>query len=175
MKLLLHTCCAPCFLGCFDALRCDGLVAYFYNPNIHPFREFAKRLRAMEVSAERYGVELVAMKDYGLEEFLGVVGWGEGRCERCYRLRLERSFELAHQRGFDAITTTLLSSPYQRREAIQRIGGELGERWGIEFLMPNLTGCHEKGVELARRFSLYRQQYCGCIFSEYERFGGKAC
>jgi hypothetical protein len=172
-KVLVHACCAVCLEAIHGALVEEGwrVEVFFYNPNIHPYREFAKRLRAVEVSAESKKLPLTADKEYGLAEYLEkILPAGEGRCRACYELRLGRTAEAAAAGGFDAFTTTLLASPHQKHEAV-KAAGEGAAGHGVPFLYRDWRGRMELGVREARRRSLYRQQYCGCILSEYERFG----
>ena len=172
--ILLHACCAVCFEAVIPALEEEGWAvrAYFYNPNIHPFGEFQKRLRAIEVAAEARKVPLEADRGYGLAFYLERILAGEGdRCERCYRARLDAAAGAAKRGGFEAFTTTLLASSHQKHEVVRREGEAAGRRCGTEFVYCDWRGRMVLGVEAARKRSLYRQQYCGCIWSEYERFG----
>jgi len=172
VKLLLHACCGPCALLPIRTLREAGhtVTLLFYNPNIHPFMEFRKRLRAVELVGEREHVDVIEEDRYGLDEFLDRVGRGEGRCRRCYELRLSRTFRTAAERGFESATTTLLTSPQQDHECIRSMSEKLAEQYRVQFVYLDLRQRHREAQELARKYSLYRQQYCGCIFSEYERY-----
>jgi predicted adenine nucleotide alpha hydrolase (AANH) superfamily ATPase len=173
-RILLHACCAVCFEAVVPALEEEGwaVTAYFYNPNIHPFREFQKRLRAIEVAAEARKVPLEADREYGLAFYLEKILAGDGdRCGRCYRARLDAAAEMAKREGFAAFTTTLLASNHQKHEVVRREGEAAGLRRGTEFVYHDWRDRMPSGVEAARKRSLYRQQYCGCIWSEYERFG----
>ena len=173
-SILLHTCCAVCFEAVYPVLLDEGrqVTAFFYNPNIHPYREFAKRLRAAEVATEARKVPLIAEKSYGLQTYLDEILTADaGRCQACYALRLERTAAEAAKRGFDAFTTTLLTSPHQKHEAVRSAGESASARHGVAFLYRDWRDRMQIGLESAKRRSLYRQQYCGCIWSEYERFG----
>jgi len=146
-------------------------VAFFFNPNIHPYREFRKRLRAAEVAAEARKVELVTERTYGLQQYLDeILPAGCRRCRACYDLRLGRSAREAARRGLDCFTTTLLVSTHQKHEQVRAAGEAAGERHGIEFVYRDWRERMAEGIASAKRRSLYRQQYCGCIWSEYERF-----
>ena len=173
MAVLVHVCCAACALAVLEPLRRVGRVAlHFYNPNIHPLIEFRRRLTAVQVLAERERVELFADDRYGLKEFLTrTAPWDRpARCLVCWRVRLSETARLAAEKGFAAITTTLLSSSHQDHEAVRRIGTEAAAEKGIEFHYEDFRPLAALAHEEAKRRSLYRQQYCGCIFSEEERF-----
>lgn len=176
-KTLLHTCCAVCFEAASQALLDEQLdfEAYFYNPNIHPYREFRKRLRAAEVAAEIRKIPIAVEKSYGLQTYLDeILPAGRGRCRACYRKRLSATADEARRLGFDCFTTTLLVSTHQDHEAVKAEGEAAAEVHGVEFLYRDWRERAQAGLESARRKSLYRQQYCGCIWSEYERFRGQS-
>jgi len=172
MKIVVHVCCAPCLAATLDAFAGLGdVLAYFYNPNIHPLLEFRKRLKALDVFAERRGVRLHAERNYGLTRFLELVPPdGAGRCPVCYRERLGQTARHAAAAGADAFSTTMLSSRHQDHDAIRRAGEAAAAETGVEFLYRDLRDRADAGQAAARKMSLYRQQYCGCIFSEYERY-----
>ena len=173
-RILLHTCCAVCFEAVVDQLDERGweVTAFFYNPNIHPYREFAKRLRAAQVATQARKVELVEEKSYGLQTYLDeILPRGDQRCAACYQLRLGRTAGEAAARDFDAFTTTLLASRHQKHGEVEAAGRRASEVHGVEFYYRDWRERLEGGMESARRKSLYRQQYCGCIWSEFERFG----
>ena len=171
--LLAHACCGLCMAAILDRVRrFSRFEIFFYNPNIHPFGEFQKRLRAIEVATEARKTPLVADREYGLAFYLERILAGEGdRCERCYRARLAAAAETATREGFEAFTTTLLASRHQKHEVVRRAGEAAGRAAGTEFVYCDWRGRMVSGVEAARKRSLYRQRYCGCIWSEYERFG----
>ena len=175
MKLLLHTCCAVCLAG--TALETAGrklaLTAFYHNPNVHPLLEWRKRLKATQVMCERLKLPLVADGEYGLDEFLKALqGRHESpaRCETCYRLRLGRTADRAKALGFDAFSTPLLASPEQDLALIRRVAQDESERAGVAFEDLDLAGAHDRGKEFAKKHNIYRQQYCGCVFSEYDRY-----
>jgi epoxyqueuosine reductase len=172
MKLVVHTCCASCLAATLDEFaRLGEIVAYFHNPNIHPLLEFRKRLKAFEVLAEREKFAAHADREYGLTQFLAMVPPdGAGRCEKCYAERLGATARFAAEQGADAFTSTLVASTHQDHDAIRRAGEAAAAETGVEFVYRDLRHCAKRGHELARKMSLYRQQYCGCIFSEYERY-----
>jgi len=173
--ILVHACCAPCLCGWLDRLHGRGSAptVLFHNPNIHPLIEFRRRLKACHVLAEREGFPFVAHDTYGLEEFLDATDTKRTRperCRACYRLRLDAAARHASEHGFPAFTSTLLVSPQQDRAAICEIGHDAARRHGVAFDDADCRDFHNLGLERARSLQLYRQQYCGCIFSECERF-----
>jgi len=175
-RILLHICCAPCSIYSVRELRREGaeVSGYFYNPNIHPYTEFSKRLSTLKEYAKIALLPLSVDDSYELDRFLeGALASGKDRCLSCYRMRLERAFEKAAQGDFDALTTTLLYSRYQRHDDIRRIGEELSGDFGVPFLYRDFRTGWQEGIEGSKKLGMYRQQYCGCIFSERERYGGK--
>jgi hypothetical protein len=175
MKVLLHICCAPCCLAAFRDLaeRGHSATGYFYNPNIHPLIEFRRRLKALKVLQERLPVPVICEEQYGLKEYLSRVCWsGEARerCADCYRLRLERTAHEAAHRGFGAFTTTLLGSTHQDHDLVRQVGEEACARHGVGFCYADWRPAAGQAHEQARGMGLYMQNYCGCVFSEWERF-----
>lgn len=174
MKVLMHTCCAPCSVYCIDALRAEGVepVLFWYNPNIHPFIEYKTRRDCLKDYAAMVGVELVVNEEYGLDEFCrNVVSDIPGRCVNyCYRKRLGETVRYAAENGYDAFTTTLLVSPYQKHEELVRVCEELAEVSGVKFLYRDFRVGFREGQAKARELGLYMQKYCGCIFSEEDRY-----
>lgn len=173
-RLLLHICCAPCAIGAIGHFRqsFSDVVALFYNPNIHPYLEFTKRLRAAKMLSDRLkSVEFRFVEEYGLFEFLpAVVKRLNRRCETCYRMRLGYTARMAEREGFDSFSTTLLISEHQDIALIGRIGERLGRRFGVRFVSDDIRHLHTKAIAEAKQMSLYRQRYCGCVFSEFERY-----
>ncbi len=177
MKVLLHICCAPCTVYTLAALRAEGadVTGFFHNPNIHPYTEFRKRQEALVQYSRVALLPLITDDAYNLDAFLrAALAAGKDRCLACYRMRLTAAFEKAAGLKMDAVTTTLLYSIYQRHDAIAEIGGELSARYGLPFLYRDFRQGWREGRDEAARLGVYRQAYCGCIFSEYERFGPKA-
>ena len=172
MKIALHVCCAPCLAGTLPSFAELGeVLPFFYNPNIHPLLEFRKRLKAVDVFAEREKIEIAADRTYGLQRFLGLVPPdGAGRCELCYRDRLGRTARYAAETGAGAFSTTMVSSTHQDHDAIRRAGEEAAGEPAVEFVYIDLRSQAAAGQATAKKMSLYRQQYCGCIFSEDERY-----
>lgn len=174
MKLLLHTCCAPCSTYVVDKLRKDGyddITAYWYNINIHPFTEYKMRLDTLKQYAEMINLPLVIDYDYGIREFTrNVANNVEARCYFCYYSRLERTVKYAKENGYDSFSTTLLVSPYQKHELIIKIANELSEKYDIPFIYQDFREGFRIGQQMARDAGLYMQKYCGCIYSEEERY-----
>ncbi len=173
MNVLLHICCAPCLIYPLKALRDEGVLVdgYFYNPNIHPYTEFKKRLGAVEEYAGAHGLRLASEVGYDLEEFLRkVVGKEEERCMYCYEMRLRRTAQAALDSGYDAFSTTLLYSKYQKHDLIVHLADVIAKDVGVRFLYKDFRVGWKQGQEEARESGIYRQKYCGCIYSEKERF-----
>jgi hypothetical protein len=170
--LLVHVCCGCCAAALLDPWRRFGRFAlYFHNPNIQPLLEFRRRLKSVQVLADRERLDLVVDDRYDPKAFLRAVPWDRpARCLACYRLRLSATAEVAAARGFTAMTTTLLASTHQDHEAVRRIGEEEAARRGLAFHYEDWRLLAARGHEEAKRRNLYRQQYCGCLFSEEERF-----
>ena len=173
MRLLLHICCAPCSVACIKQLRAEGIepVGFWYNPNIHPFTEYRARRNCLQEYARSIGLELVTEDEYGLRPFVqAVCGDIDHRCGYCYACRFERTARYAAEHGFDAFTTTLSISPYQNFALICATGKAMGEKYGVEFLPIDFRPVFREGQTEARELVLYMQKYCGCIFSEEDRY-----
>ncbi|MBR3415012.1 epoxyqueuosine reductase QueH [Candidatus Saccharibacteria bacterium] len=180
MKLLLHTCCAPCSVYPIKTLRAEGIepTLFWYNPNIHPFMEYKTRRDCLRNYAEKIGVRLELDDSYGLDEFVCNVNAGVGNLERrceeyCYPLRLRRAFDFAVSNGYDAISTTLLYSIYQKHDLIVEIMAALARDYGLEFVYRDFREGWSVGQKEARKAGLYMQKYCGCVYSEEESFVGR--
>jgi len=172
-KVLMHICCAPCSIYTLKKLREDGadVYGYFFNANIHPYKEFKKRLVTLEDYARISLLPLEVDRTYDLDTFLrGALDYGKDRCLFCYRMRLEKTFKKGVEDKADAVTTTLLYSKYQRHDDIRNIGEELSAAYNIPFLYRDFREGWEEGVEASKALDMYRQKYCGCIFSEKERY-----
>jgi len=173
MKLLLHICCGPCAISPIAQLRGMGheLQGYFFNPNIHPFKEFERRLDTLKEYAAAVEIPLEVDGRYLLEEFLAEAMRADRiRCESCYEMRLRQAALTAKQFDCDAFTTTLLVSPYQKHELIRQTGERVGREAGIDFFYADYRLGWQEGVKISRDRLMYRQPYCGCIFSEKERY-----
>ena len=178
MKLLLHACCAPCSTACIGGLRDDGIVPrlFWFNPNIHPFTEYSARRESLAAFALEEKLELDTQGSYGLKEFIRALDsdFSGGRCAICYRMRLEKTAFFARDNGFDAFSTTLLTSPHQKHDLIRQIGEECALKAGVEFFYRDFRPLFRDGQRKARANGCYMQKYCGCIFSEEERYAENA-
>jgi len=176
MKLLLHICCAPCLIYPLRILKQDNheLKGCFYNPNIHPSSEYQKRLHAVEDYAKQQGLEVLWPEGYDMETFLRSVVFREAnRCHACYSLRLRHTAQIASSQAFDGFTTTLLYSRYQQHESIKRIAESLAQEYGVLFYYQDFRVGWPEGVRRSREAGMYRQSYCGCIYSEKDRYWPK--
>lgn len=172
-KTLLHVCCAPCSVACIESLRAEGIepTGFWYNPNIHPVTEYRARRDTLIEYAKSINMELALIDDYGLREFVKNVADNiEGRCEYCYRVRLEKAAEYARDNGFDSFTTTLLISPYQNHEMIIKTAEQAAKKYGVKFLYHDFRPYFREGQTKAREMGFYMQKYCGCVFSEEDRY-----
>jgi predicted adenine nucleotide alpha hydrolase (AANH) superfamily ATPase len=173
MKILLHICCANCVIYPLERMREKGdeTVGYFFNPNIHPYQEYQKRLDALEKYSEGVGLNVIYRDEYLLEEFLRNVSHRvKERCRYCYSVRLEATAREAKDRAFDGFSTTLLQSTHQNHALIRETGERVAREIGIPFYYEDFRQGWRRGVEISKAIGLYRQQYCGCIYSERERF-----
>ncbi|MHB8881838.1 MAG: epoxyqueuosine reductase QueH [Thermodesulfovibrionales bacterium] len=173
MKILMHICCSNCSIYPLQQLHLQGMTikGLWFNPNIHPFTEYSLRRESLMRLQRLWGLDVDYDNDYNLDDFLGsVVGKGPGRCESCYRIRLERTAQTARTLGMDCFTTSLLASPYQKFDMIRAIGSELAGKYGIAFLADDVRQGWHLSRKLTAELGLYRQKYCGCIYSEMERF-----
>ncbi len=173
LKILMHTCCAPCGIMPLALMLEDGyrVHAYFYNPNIHPYQEYKRRKRTFIDYMETQPVKVIIDNDYALEDFLAAVAHRvDTRCEVCYAMRLDHAARFAAENGYDAFTTTLLVSPYQKHDLIRETGLRCGKRYGVDFYYRDFRPYFREGQEKARELGLYMQGYCGCIYSEKDRY-----
>ena len=173
MKLLLHICCGPCSAACVKHLREEDIdiTGYWYNPNIHPYKEYESRLNALKEYAKMIDLNVIYEDYYGLREFTkNVIDKLDTRCEYCYRSRLEHVVKYAKENNYDAFTTTLLISPYQKHDLIIKVCKELESKYDIKFLYKDFRPHFREGQAMFRETGLYMQKYCGCIFSEEERY-----
>lgn len=172
-KLLLHTCCAPCVTVPIERLGPEyEITCFFYNPNIHPEDEFRRRLSALRNLANELKINLIVPEyrtDVWFELTRGLENEPERgiRCAICFEMRLQETARLAKEENFDLFTTTLTISPHKNSTLINQIGVELSQEFQIEFLEANFKkkDGYQRSLELSQHFNLYRQNYCGCIFS----------
>ena len=173
MKILLHACCGPCSCYPTEKLTADGTQfdILFYNPNIHPYKEFKHRLNTLREFCEAKRYKLIYDKSYPLEECLrGMLAEPVVRCAYCYRMRMRYAAKFAYEHGYDAFTTTLLVSPYQKHELICREAQAAAIDFNVPFYYEDFCVGYQRGVDISLEMGLYRQPYCGCIFSERDRF-----
>lgn len=172
-KVLLHSCCAHCAAYTVDYFRRQEyeVTAFWYNPNIHPYMEHQYRLQATQALAQEMNLPLIVTEGYDMiDYFRQVVGHESQRCQYCFELRLSKTAEVAHQMGFSAITSTLLISPHQKHDLLREIGNKVVEGKGIDFLYADLRKRYSDSRHMTKGLNLYRQQYCGCVYSEWERY-----
>ena len=161
-QTLMHTCSAPCSLACIHQLRSEWIepVSYWFNPNIHPYQEYKARRDTLMAYAPTIGMELIVQENYGLRDFCRAVAGDIGRrCGHCYTVRLEQTARFAAENGFASFTSTLFVSPYQQHERMAEIAEEMARRYGVRFLYRDFRPGFRAG-----------QKYCGCVFSEEERY-----
>ena len=173
MNILLHICCGPCAIFPVRTLRNGGrtVTGFFFNHNIHPYLEYRKRLDTVTAFAEQEELPVIIRDEYRLEEFLAAVADNPAeRCRYCYASRLEETARAAAEGGFDAWSSSLLYSRYQNHEEIRLLGDELGQRYGVPFHYDDYRSGWQEGIRLSKELAMYRQQYCGCIYSEKERY-----
>jgi len=173
VKLLLHICCGPCALYPLRTLRAAGhdVTGFFYNHNIHPYQEYQRRLTAAREMASLEALPMIEQDDYDLEGFLSAVASGpENRCSYCYTSRLRATAAAAAKNGFEAFSASLLYSRYQKHEEIIIAGENAGKEFGVQFYYQDFRPGWQEGIRLSKELGLYRQQYCGCIYSEKDRY-----
>lgn len=147
------------------------VTAHFFNPNIHPFKEFKQRLITLKDYASDTKLPLVLDQHYGLTDFVRKVAFHEAeRCHICYHMRLVKTVSLARERGFDAFSTTLLYSKYQRHAELISLCEELATLYDIPFYYEDFRTGWQQGIDVSKELEMYRQPYCGCVYSEQERY-----
>ena len=177
MKLLLHACCAPCSVQCVQALAEEGIrpALCWYNPNIHPYTEYRSRRDSLRAFAGASELALVMQDEYGLRSFIKAAENGVNhRCAFCYHLRLEKTAALAAEKGYDAFSAALLISPYQNHDLIREAGERAAASYGVSFFYRDFRPRFRQGQNQAREAGYYMQKYCGCIYSEEDRYLGTA-
>jgi len=173
MKLLMHICCANCSLYPIKTLAEKGVSVkgLWFNPNIHPYAEYSQRLNAVNQLQNLWQLDIDYIDYYGIKEFIQRTGnGGENRCRICYEMRLDKTAQKAKEDGADAFTTSLLVSPYQKFDVIIEIGREMEKKHSVQFYLEDFRPGWKQGVALSKELGLYRQKYCGCIYSEMERY-----
>lgn len=173
MKTLLHICCAPCANQPIEVLRADGLevAGFWYNPNIHPFTEYRARRNCLREYGQTIELPIIEQNDYALRPFIREVAEDIGnRCGKCYQMRLFETARQAKELGFDSFTSSLFISPYQNHELMRETAERAAAEYGVEFLYRDFRPLFRAGQEKARELGFYIQKYCGCVFSEEERY-----
>jgi len=169
-KLLLHVCCGPCAVGAHEALENEGwdITNLFYNPNIHPFDEYYRRQENFFIYLLRSGQKGLAPFPYHPREYFQKVPFAPERCLSCYRLRIERVAEWGKKNGFHFFTTTLTISPYQNQKNIFLVGEQIAQDYDMVFLKKDFQPFYRSSIVGSKKLNLYRQNYCGCLFSLWE-------
>ncbi|MCW7753716.1 epoxyqueuosine reductase QueH [Desulfobotulus sp. H1] len=173
MKILLHTCCGPCTIYPLKKLREEGcsVMGFFYRHNIHPLTECLHREETLRIYAEKNHFKVIWQQGYELEEFLQSTVFREAeRCRICYHKRLTATALLAKRGKFDAFSTTLLYSRFQNHALIHETGSAAGKKAGVPFFYRDFREGWQEGIEESKTEGMYRQPYCGCIYSEKERY-----
>ena len=177
-KILIHTCCAPCYVGIYYDITKEkkivkeedfSITAFYYNPNIQPKFEYERRKKTLQDFCDKENTDLIIADDYNLTKFVSEsINLNEkfkSRCEYCYYTRLKKTFEYAKTLGYTSVMTTLSISPYQNQELIKKIGYELMKEYNINYIHLDYTTIFREGQKKASELKLYKQKYCGCIFS----------
>lgn len=179
-RLLIHSCCAPCSSYVLEYLnQYFEITVFYYNPNISPQSEFEKRAkeqcRLIDEMLPDANIKTV-IADYDANEFFDTVKGletepeGGGRCLKCFELRLEKTAQLAKEQGFDFFTTTLTISPHKNAQILNDVGGKMASKYGVDYLFSDFKkkNGYRRSCELSEKYGLYRQNYCGCVFSKIE-------
>ena len=173
MKLLLHICCAPCSIYPVRILRENNIevMGFFYGSNIHPYTECIRRRDALSQYAEEIDLKLIISDEYDLEGFLRNAAFREtDRCTLCYYDRLRSTALIAKRGKFNYFSTTLLYSKFQKHSAIESVGNAVAKETGVPFYYEDFRCGWKEGIDISKARGMYRQQYCGCIYSEKERY-----
>ena len=173
MKVLLHICCANCAIYPIKSMKEDGheVMGFFYRHNIHPYTECLKRQEALDAYAEKIDLKVIYQEGYDLEGFIQNVAFRESeRCNYCYHDRLRSTALIAKRGKFNSFSSTLLYSKHQNHELIRSMGESIGKAVGVPFLYHDYREGWKEGIECSKQMGLYRQHYCGCIYSEKERY-----
>ena len=173
MKILLHICCGPCAIYPVNLLREQGfeVMGFFYRHNIHPFTECMKREEAVRQYSENAELRVIYQEGYDLEGFIRNMAFRETkRCRICYYERLKAAAHVAKHGKFDYFTSTLLYSKHQSHDLICDIAESVGKQIGVPFYYKDFRDGWKSGIDESKAMGLYRQQYCGCIYSEKDRF-----
>ena len=173
MKTLLHICCAPCANQPIEVLQTDGfeVTGFWFNPNIHPFTEYRARRNTVRDYLQSIEVPLIEQNDYALRPFVRAVADDiANRCVKCYEMRLFEAARQASEGGFDSFTSSLFISPYQHHDLMRETAERAAMEYGVQFLYRDFRPYFRAGQDKARELGFYMQKYCGCVFSEEERY-----
>jgi predicted adenine nucleotide alpha hydrolase (AANH) superfamily ATPase len=176
-RLLVHTCCCHCGAYTLRFFRDEGYAvsALWYNPNIHPFLEHEARRQALISLTNRFEIPLITVDGYGMPAYIRAVAGNENeRCARCYEIRLSKTADLAIEQGFDAFSSSLLISPWQKHESIKATAERISLGKDIPFVYADLRKHYAESRHITKPLGLYTQQYCGCLYSEWERYRDKS-
>lgn len=173
-RILFHICCAPCFTAPYKQMLRENeyeISGYWFNDNIHPYKEYEKRLDTLTEWSRRESVPLITENAYGLKEFINrVAGRETERCYFCYYFRLLKTALKAKELHYDMFSTSLLYSVYQKHDLIRHIAGQIADVHQVGFYYRDFRELWQEGIRLSKEKEMYRQNYCGCIFSEEERW-----
>lgn len=173
MKILLHICCAPCAIFPVKSLDAEGfqVMGYFYRHNIHPYTECLRRQETLREYADSIGLKIIYQDGYDMQNFIrNVVFREEDRCRYCYYDRLKSTALIAKRGKFDYFSSTLLYSKYQNHKLVASIAESVAKSTGVKFYYRDYRTGWKEGLETSRQLKMYRQPYCGCIYSEKERY-----
>lgn len=172
-RVLLHICCGPCASYPVPSLREEGLelTGYYFNPNIHPYTEWLKRKQSLEDYARAVDLPVIYDEKYNPRAYFQKIAFRESqRCLICYQMRLEQAAHIAKRGKFDYFSSTLLVSKHQQHDLIRELGEAISKKYGVPFLYRDFREGFKQTGEISRAMGLYRQQYCGCLYSEVERY-----
>ncbi|OBQ50186.1 epoxyqueuosine reductase QueH [Halodesulfovibrio spirochaetisodalis] len=173
-RVLLHMCCGPCSITTIKELQSEGLeiTGFFYNPNIHPTKEYLRRREGALEVANRFDIKVIMRdQEYDPQKWFRTMCYREeNRCFHCYAMRMERAFSIGRKGNFDYVTTTLLYSRMQKHEDIKKLGEDMAQGGSAKFLYRDFRTGWKEGIETSKDWGVYRQQYCGCLYSEGDRY-----
>lgn len=172
MKLLIHVCCGPCFIAPYHHLKDEhDITAFWFNHNIHPYTEYVKRRDTLRDFVKKYNITYIEKDEYDLDRFIQNSVFKENkRCISCYYERLKYTAIIAKKGKFDGFTSTLLYSKHQNHKLMIEIAESLAKEYGVNFYYQDFREYWKEGIELSKEEAMYRQQYCGCIYSERDRY-----